>query len=150
MPESQARGRFLPKPGGAGFRDECASCGKVQMKSSSTEVRGRYLACWREASKTDLAGSGNSRWNGGRRKGNHPMAYTRIAIAPQVYRGEHILIAEKAIGRRLASRKEVVHHINGDKHDNRPQNLLICSNAYHAYLHNEMSRRYQRETFGHA
>lgn len=50
---------------------------------------------------------------------------------------EHILVAEKAIGRKLR-RGEVVHHINFVRHDNRNENLLVCSIAYHLQLHARM------------
>jgi hypothetical protein len=48
---------------------------------------------------------------------------------------EHIFIAERAIGHPLPRRAEV-HHINKDRADNRPGNLVVCPNhAYHALLH---------------
>lgn len=48
---------------------------------------------------------------------------------------EHILVAEKVLGKPLPP-KAVVHHHNKDRTDNRHQNLVICENqGYHLLLH---------------
>ncbi len=47
----------------------------------------------------------------------------------------HILVAEKALGRHLSVENEV-HHFDGDKTNNRNDNLVICENrSYHKLLH---------------
>lgn len=62
------------------------------------------------------------------------------------YVAEHTLKASAALGRPL-KKGEIVHHINGDKHDNSNSNLLVCGQPYHMWLHWRMSDLYAKEHF---
>ena len=48
---------------------------------------------------------------------------------------EHKLILEQKLGRTLRE-DECTHHINGDKKDNRPENLSVMLKSNHSRMHN--------------
>lgn len=73
--------------------------------------------------------------------------YWYVMLPDGSKRHEQVLIAEKVL-RRALRRAEVVHHIDGDPGNNAHSNLLICTVAYHRWLHERMSHLYQQEKFG--
>jgi hypothetical protein len=84
--------------------------------------------------KGQLTNSSNPNWRGGRsiasngyvliRMPNHPLADTR----GYVY--EHRLVAEQMIGRPLLAHEQI-HHKDGNKQNNHPDNLQIMPSPFH-------------------
>lgn len=57
--------------------------------------------------------------------------YVRYSLG----KAHHIVLAEKALGRALPKGVQV-HHVDEDKKNNNPSNLVICPNQqYHMLLH---------------
>jgi hypothetical protein len=119
---------------------DCKNCGKhvIAYRSLAAQRNNPPGFCSLKCLGEYQRGNNNPAWNGGR----HLQAGYYVVFSPDhpnsdckgfVY--EHRLIMEEKIGRHLNS-EEVVHHINHDKTDNSPENLMLFgSQSEHLEYH---------------
>jgi len=84
--------------------------------------------------RPDLAGKKHPGWKGGYwiNNGGYKVLESVYTNGRRIQ--EHRYVMEKHLGRKL-KKEEHIHHINGNKLDNRIENLQIVSNSEHYYIH---------------
>jgi hypothetical protein len=111
------------------------SLASVAEKNTGRQVLPEARARMRQA-KLGKVGPQSNRWRGATwQQGgyNHNVTDGRKNYA-------HRHIAERLLGRPL-SRREHVHHIDRDRNNNLPSNLILLSSSAHAKLHGAIYRR---------
>lgn len=82
-----------------------------------------------------MKGNRNGNWKGGRSIASNGYVLIRVGKSHHLadvrgYAYEHRLVAEEKLGRRLV-KGEIPHHINGNRKDNRPENIEVCKSIAH-------------------
>lgn len=87
-------------------------------------------------------GAENPAWRGGRRITVRGYVLVYAPRHPRAHKGcvlEHRLVMESVLGRLLLP-SEDVHHLDGDKQNNRPENLELMGHAEHMSHHRAEER----------
>ena len=129
----------------------CAFCGNDAGHRSLSRLKRHKLSfcsvdCGSLWQKKYASGRNHSCWIRGYGRINN-YGYRMIRGDDGKPRAEQRVVVENILGRRL-QKDEIVHHVNGNKLDNRNNNLLVCSRSYHKCLHETMAIKYQQKHFG--
>lgn len=85
-------------------------------------------------------GENNPNWKGGKTVTQHGYILIRVGTDHHLadvrgYAYEHRIVAEEKLGRQLEP-GEIVHHLNEDRMDNRPGNIMVhASIGHHIQAH---------------
>lgn len=107
---------------------------KKKLSESNNERK-----AWNKGKKykmPQIAGEKNARWRGYRikRKDGYVLVKSDENSVYSTRTLEHRIIMEKHLGRRLKG-KEIIHHKNEIKDDNKPENLQLTTRKYHSEIH---------------
>ena len=114
-------------------RDVCPDCGNAMVRNAM------YCRSCSNKHRHDgeFSGKGieNPNWKGGRTIQNGYVLVRVQSSGPNPYRGEHIVVWEHSNG--PLPKGDVIHHLNGNKQDNRIENLVALSRKAHATTHRD-------------
>ena len=113
---------------------KCERCRAEFRTYPSRLARGEDRYCSRKCSNParGRAGVDNPNWGGGRYVRSD--GYVMVRRDDGTYALEHRVVMEGVLGRALRT-DEHVHHVNHDRGDNRPENLVVLDIVAHGHEH---------------
>ena len=116
---------------------------KFGLNDASLYCHFKRIGIQTRPQKTSMKnGSESVNWRGGVYLAD---GYLRLSSGKMVHR----ILAERVLRRRLKE-NEVVHHIDGDRANNKNNNLLITTKSYHMWLHRMIDLKNNKQLFGEA
>lgn len=116
-------------------------CRVCACRKTAAKRRGKPSPLRGTKKPNSMCGEGHPSWNGGRYISSDGYVMVRVGTRTRGWRGyrkEHLIVMEKKLGRKL-KKGETVHHLDGDKQNNDPGNLVLCqSHADHRGLHSSL------------
>lgn len=114
----------------------CDNCNKKfkTYKSYLKRKRNHHFCCKKCEGQFRALNNSINNWKGGYISKSNGYKYIKIN-GKQIE--EHRLVMMRHLKRKL-KKDEVVHHINGNKLDNRIENLQLLSNSAHSTMHGKL------------
>lgn len=118
------------------------SCGASTVRRKAEE----FGICKGKGKARVPRGADHWSWRGGKHEDGRGYIRLRMPGHPNANKNgyvlEHRYVAAEQLGRPLASTEEV-HHIDGNKHNNKPDNLIVVPKGEHQKLHARVCQELQ-------
>ncbi|PRR85991.1 HNH endonuclease signature motif containing protein [Clostridium luticellarii] len=116
----------------------CEMCGKSFEVQRNSKQRFCSVNCVNKYKKKSGKYKKNGYW--------YENGYKVLYVEGNKCIKEHIKVMEEHMGRKL-KKNEVVHHINGNKSDNRLQNLKLMTREEHSSYHRKLELKNGKKLF---
>lgn len=123
----------------------CPQCGKKFLKRTDGGDKNAIRCsrkCYAEFRSKNIRGKNHWHYRDRSMKSLRGMVAVHNDEGKRVY--EHRYVYEKHYKVKL-SHNDIIHHIDGDKSNNDPENLLKCTRRSHLWMHQAMAYWYQIE-----